>query len=87
MCNNNNCICNLLEDKDIFINKNIFHINICSIYDKYIKQKENINEKELYVKTGRNFFVNFVEYNIHKLQIRDATIYYLVEHLNINFFK
>jgi len=81
------CICELLKDKDIIISNNIFHNNICAIHYKYLKQKENKNEKELYDKTGRNFFVDLVEYNIHKMKIRDVTICFLVEYLNKYFFN
>lgn len=77
------CICELLNVSEVMISQNVFHNNICSIHYKYCKK--NFNEKELYEKKGRNFFMDLVEYNIIKHKIRNATIYFLIQYL-INYF-
>jgi hypothetical protein len=77
------CICVLLNDPEVIICQNIFHNNICSLHYKY--SKINICEKELYQKTGRNFFIDLVEYNIIKQKIRNETIGFLMEYLK-NYF-
>lgn len=87
---NSGCICGLLNHPEIYIDKNIFHENICTIHYKYLKNSTNSNNPkndiELYNNTQRDFFVDLVEYNIFKYKIRDATIYFLVEYLN-NYLK
>jgi len=79
------CVCVLLNDPEVIICQNVFHNNICSFHYKYCKK--NINEKELYEKTGRNFFIDLVEYNIIKQKIRNETIIFLIEYLVNNFGK
>lgn len=76
------CLCDMLNEPEIKISQNVFHSNICSFHYKYCKMDKNINEKELFEKTGRNFFVDLVEYNIIKQQIRDVTMVYLIKYLN-----
>lgn len=73
------CICELLNDPEIIICQNVFHNNICSFHYKYCKK--NIREKELYEMTGRNFFIDLVEYNIIKQKIRNVTIIFLIKYL------
>ena len=81
------CICHILDNSDIYINNSIFHNNICFLHYKYIKI-DNITslENELYLKYGRNFFVDLIEYNIIKHKIRDVTIKFLVKYI-IDFFN
>ena len=78
------CVCHLLDDKEIVISKNVFHNNVCSIHYKYLKTlcEEGSTEIESYKTTGRNFFVDFIEFNVIKFKIRDATISFLTERLN-----
>jgi len=73
------CICKLLNDPDIIISQDVFHNNICSYHYKYCKK--NIKDNELYENTGRNFFVDLIEFNIIKFKIRDATITFLLDYL------
>jgi hypothetical protein len=80
------CLCHILEDPEIFIDSCIFHNCICSLHYKYIKRKNNDYEIELYEKTGRNFFIDYVENHLIKFKIRDATIGYLQVFLNKIFF-
>jgi len=77
------CICHILEDPNIFIDKHIFHNNICNLHYKYIGS--NSDEKKLYEETGRNYFIDIVEYNIFKYKIRNPTVIYLSKYIN-NFF-
>ena len=79
------CICHILEDPEILISKNIFHNNICCLHYKYIKLCKT--DRELYEKTGRNFFIDTVEYNIFKLKVRDVTLCYLSSYINNYFFN
>lgn len=76
------CLCDILNDPEIIISQNVFHNNICSFHRKYCKMDINIKEKNLFEETGRNFFVDFVEYNIIKQKIRDATMVCLINFLN-----
>lgn len=73
------CICHVLEDPEIFIDDNKFHNLICCLHYKYIKT--NPNEKELYEKTGKNYFIDVVEYNIIKNKIRDVTLHFLAKYI------
>lgn len=73
------CICELLNDPEIIISQEIFHNNICRLNYEYCKK--NVSENELYKNTGKNFFVNLVEFNAIKYKIRNETINYLVKHL------
>jgi hypothetical protein len=73
------CICELLNDSEILICESVFHNNICSIHYKYCNK--NIQEKKLYDKCGRNFFVDLVEHSSIKYKIRNPTINFLVERL------
>ncbi len=83
------CICHILVDPEIFINDTIFHNNICCLHYKYLKSNpdNNDNENKQYQQTGRNYFIEVVEYNIFKHKIRDATICYLAEYTNMFFFS
>jgi hypothetical protein len=74
------CLCEMLNDPEIKISPNVFHNNICSFHYKYYKT--NTKEKELYETTGRNFFVDLIEYNIIKQKIRDVTMIFLIKFLN-----
>ena len=74
------CLCELLNDPDIKISQDVFHCNICDFHFKYCDKVDE--EKELYEKSGRNFFVDLVEYNIIKQKIRDVTMIYLMKYLN-----
>ena len=76
------CLCEMLNDPEIKISHHIFHNNICALHYKYCKIEANKNEKELYENKGRNFFVDFVEYNIIKQKIRDETMIFLIKFLN-----
>lgn len=73
------CVCEILNIPEILICQNIFHRNICSFHYEYCKK--HMCEKELYEKTGRNFFIDLVEYNIQKLKIRNETIVFLMDYL------
>ncbi len=77
------CMCELLNNPEYIICQNVFHANICSYHHKYCEKYKN--EKELYEKTERNFFVDLVEYNMVKNKIRNETIEFLVEYLK-NYF-
>ena len=79
------CICHILDNSEIFITDGIFHDNICFLHYKYIKDTKNNIDADLYEKTGRNYFVNIVEYNIDKQKIRDATVCYLVSYIKMFF--
>lgn len=75
------CLCEtILNDPDVKISQNVFHNNICNFHLKYCEK--NDEEKELYEKTGRNFFVDLVEHNIIKQEIRDVTMTFLMKYLN-----
>lgn len=75
------CICELLNDPDIIISQNIFHSNICAFHREYCENEANFEEKKLYEDTGRNFFIDLVEYNIIKEKIRNETIMFLMKFL------
>jgi len=77
------CLCEMLNEPGVLISQHVFHKNICSFHYKYCKK--NIEEKELFEKKGRNFFIDLVEYNIFKQQIRNETINFLMEYLK-NYF-
>jgi hypothetical protein len=77
------CICHILEEPDIFIDKNLFHNNICCQHYKYIKK--NKNDFNQYKQTGRNYFVDVIEFNIDRQQIRDATLSFLVSYIKMFF--
>ena len=79
------CICYILDDPSIFITDTIFHNNICRLHFIHVNNKKNNIEKEQYEKTGRNYFIDLVEYNIDKQKIRDATVCYLVSYINLFF--
>jgi hypothetical protein len=79
------CICYILDDSEKFIDDTIFHNYICSLHYKYIRNKNNIKDKEQYEKTGRDYFIDVVEYNIDKQKIRDATVCFLVSYINMFF--
>lgn len=82
------CICHILDHPEIFIDDTIFHKNICCLHLKYIKSiPNNNNENEQYQQTGRNYFIDVVEYNIFKHKIRDATLCFLAEYINMFFFS
>lgn len=70
----NGCICHILDNPEIFITESIFHNNICLLHYKYIKNNNNNIDNDLYQKTGRNYFIDIVEYNIDKQQIKNTTI-------------
>lgn len=76
------CLCEMLNDPEIKISQNVFHNNICFFHIKYCKMDINIKEKEMFDEIGRNFFVDFVEYNIIKQHIRDETMGCLIKFLN-----
>lgn len=76
------CLCEMLNDPEIKISPNIFHNNICAFHHKYCKIDINAKEKKMFEETGRNFFVDLVEYNIINQEIRDATIVFLIKFLN-----
>lgn len=78
------CICDILNIQEIKISQNLFHCNICSFHYKYCEKYPE--EKKIHKETGRNFFVDIVEYNIIKQQIRDQTIGFLMNYLK-NFFE
>lgn len=77
------CICHILDQPEFFIDKDLFHKNICCLHCNYIKN--NKSDDEQYKKTGRNYFVDVVEFNIDRQQIRDATISYLVSYIKMFF--
>lgn len=79
------CICYILDDFDNIISDSIFHNNICILHYKYVKNNKYKEEKEQYEKTGRNYFIDLIEYNIEKQKIRDATICFLVSYINMFF--
>ena len=78
------CICELLNDPEIIISQDLFHNNICSFHYNYCKNI--ISEKKLYEETGRNFFVELIEFNIIKLKIRNETFMFLMNYLD-NYFE
>lgn len=83
------CICHILDDFESpnikNIDKTIFHNNICCLHYTYIIKKENKIEKERYEQDGKNYFIEIVEFNIEKHQIRDATIAYLASYISMFF--
>jgi hypothetical protein len=78
------CICPLINDPEIIISQDLFHNYICSFHYKYCKN--NISDRKLYEETGRNFFVELVEFNLIKFKIRDETFEFLMEYL-YNYFE
>lgn len=76
------CLCEMLNESEIKISPNVFHNNICSFHYQYCKMDINAKEKKMFEETERNFFVDLVEYNIIKQEIRDATIVFLIKFLN-----
>lgn len=75
------CLCEMLNDPEIIISQNVFHNNICAFHIKYCKMDINAKEKKMFEETGRNFFVDFIEYNIIKQHIRDETMECLIKFL------